>query len=174
MQEFLASIESRAFRMAQIATLNRDDALDIVQDAMMKLVQKYSDKPPKDWKPLFYTILQTRILDWHRRQSVRNRLRSWLSFADDESDSEDGLEQIADTPDQTPDKLLQDAEFSTALNVALSGLPLRQQQVFLLRLWEGLDIRDTAIVMKCSESSVKTHYARALEKLREQLQHHYI
>lgn len=174
MQEFLASIESRAFRMTQIATLNRDDALDIVQDAMMKLVQKYSDKPPEDWKPLFYSILQTRILDWHRRQSVRNRLRSWLWFADDESDSEDSLEQIADTLNQTPDKLLQDAEFSTALNLALSGLPVRQQQVFLLRLWEGLDIRDTAIVMKCSESSVKTHYARALEKLREQLQHHHI
>ncbi|MES2636853.1 MAG: RNA polymerase sigma factor [Pseudomonadota bacterium] len=171
MQTFLASIEGRAFSMAQYATGNREEALDIVQDAMMKLVQKYGAHPAEQWKPLFYSILQTRILDWHRRQSVRNRMRSWLNW-DDADEAEDMLEQQPDTPASSPDVKLQDSQFMQSLNVELSGLPLRQQQVFLLRVWEGMDIAETAIAMQCSESSVKTHYARALQKLRQQLDKH--
>ncbi|HAF01720.1 MAG TPA: RNA polymerase sigma factor [Methylophilaceae bacterium] len=172
MQVFLAEIESRAFRMAQLATGNRDDALDIVQDAMMKLVQKYSGHDKTTWKPLFYSILESRILDWHRRQQVRNRFRSWLHLNDDEDESEDVLEQQPAENNSIPDFQLQDAQFMQSLNEALSELPVRQQQVFLLLIWEGLDISQTAKVMQCSESSVKTHYARALEKLREALKEH--
>jgi RNA polymerase sigma-70 factor (ECF subfamily) len=171
MQAFLADIEHRAFRMAQIATGNRDDALDIVQDAMMKLVQKYSDYDQASWKPLFYSILESRIMDWHRRQSVRNRFRSWLSQSED--DYEDPIEQQSGDLKDFPDMQLQDAEFRQALEAALTLLPIRQQQVFLLRLWENMDIRETAQAMQCSESSVKTHYARALEKLREALKDHH-
>lgn len=171
MQQFLSSIEGRAFSMAQFATKNREDALDIVQDAMFKLVQKYGAHPAEQWKPLFYSILQTRILDWHRRQSVRNRFRSWLYWDEDE-DSESPLEKIADAPQALPDIALQDAQFGDDLNKALNLLPLRQQQVFLLRVWEGMDIVETAKIMQCSESSVKTHHARALEKLRGQLGAH--
>jgi len=170
MEAFLADIEHRAFRMAQIATGNRDDALDIVQDAMMKLVQKYSHEAPTSWKPLFYSILESRIMDWHRRQSVRNRFRSWLR--QDEDSHEDPIEQQSGHHFDIPDIQLQDAEFKADLEAALQTLPVRQQQVFLLRLWEGLDIRDTAQAMNCSESSVKTHYARALNKLREALKEH--
>lgn len=166
MEAFLADIERRAFRIAQLATGNRDDALDIVQDAMIKLVQKYSNHPSSSWKPLFYSILESRIMDWHRRQTVRNRFRSWLNSPSDEEDTEDQLEQQPADISSFPDIQLQDAEFMEHLNEALSALPLRQQQVFLLRIWEGLDISDTAKAMQCSESSVKTHYSRALEKLK--------
>ena len=175
MQNFLSSIEGRAFSMAQFATKNREDALDIVQDSMFKLVQKYSAQPAEQWKPLFYSILQTRILDWHRRQSVHNRFRSWLHWndgSDEEDDSENPIEQVADAPQASPDIALQDAQFGDDLNKALNVLPLRQQQVFLLRVWEGMDIAETAKVMQCSESSVKTHYTRALEKLKLQLGAH--
>ncbi|HNU65863.1 MAG TPA: RNA polymerase sigma factor [Methylotenera sp.] len=171
MQHFLAEIEGRAFRIAQIATGNREDALDIVQDAMIKLVQKYSTHAKDEWKPLFYSILQTRILDWHRRQNVRNRFRSWFHWDEDE-DTEDFLEQQPANNASAPDLQLQDDQFMDNLNTALSKLPLRQQQVFLMRVWEGMDIAETAAAMQCSQSSVKTHYARALEKLRAQLEHH--
>jgi RNA polymerase sigma-70 factor (ECF subfamily) len=171
MEVFLADIEGRAFSMAQYATGNRDDALDIVQDSMMKLVQNYSERSREEWKPLFYSILQTRILDWHRRQSVRNRFRSWLHWYEEE-DAENPLEQIADAPQAAPDIALQDAQFGADLNEALKQLPLRQQQVFLLRVWEGMDIAETAAVMQCSPSAVKTHYSRALEKLKMQLEGH--
>lgn len=175
MQYFLSSIEGRAFRIAQIATGNRDDALDIVQDAMMKMVQNYSAHAKEEWKALFYSILQTRILDWHRRQKVRNRFRSWFNWNnnDDAEEEEDFIAQQPANHNSAPDVQLQDAQFMDDLNTALTALPLRQQQVFLMRVWEGMDIAETATVMQCSESSVKTHYARALEKLRTQLaQHH--
>jgi RNA polymerase sigma-70 factor (ECF subfamily) len=170
MQAFLAEIERRAFRMAQLATGNRDEALDIVQDTMIKLVQNYSEHDKTSWKPLFYKILQTKILDWHRRQKVRNRFRHWLHRDDDET--EDALEQLPAENCHLPDLQLQDSQFIEDLEIALKTLPLRQQQVFLLRLWEGLDISQTAQAMGCSESSVKTHYARALEKLRDALKEH--
>lgn len=173
MNHFLVDIEGRAFRMAQIATGNRDDALEIVQDTMIKLVQKYSTHHADEWKALFYSILHTRILDWHRRQSVRNRFRSWLHWHDDEDDeSEDTLEQHPGNKGNEPDSQLQNGQFMTDLNVALNALPLHQQQAFLLRAWEGLDISETASIMRCSASSVKTHYARALKKLRAQLEDH--
>ena len=171
MQTFLANIEGRAFSMAQYATGNRDDALDIVQDAMLKLAQKYSAHPAEQWKPLFYSILQTRILDWHRRQSVRNRVRAWLHW-EDEDETEDPLSQFPAALSSAPDVQLQDEQFMQKLNSELRALPLRQQQVFLLRVWEGLDIAETAAAMQCSQSSVKTHYSRALEKLRMQLDAH--
>lgn len=170
MQAFLAEIEHRAFRMAQLATNNREVALDIVQDTMIKLVQNYSEHDQTSWKPLFYKILQTKILDWHRRQKVRNRFRHWLYR--DEDETEDALEQLPAENNHLPDFQLEDAQFAADLEVALTTLPLRQQQVFLLRLWEGLDISQTAKAMGCSESSVKTHYARALEKLRDALKEH--
>lgn len=170
MQAFLAEIEHRAFRMAQLATGNREDALDIVQDTMIKLVQNYSEHDKTSWKPLFYKILQTRILDWHRRQKVRNRFRYWLHK--DEEENKDALEQLPAGNSHLPDFQLEDAQFIADLELALKALPFRQQQVFLLRLWEGLDISQTAQATGCSESSVKTHYARALEKLREALKEH--
>jgi RNA polymerase sigma-70 factor (ECF subfamily) len=109
-------------------------------------------------------------MDWHRRQKVRNRFRSWLQR--DEEESKDPIEQQPVLEINHPDLQLQDSQFLQDLEAGLQGLPIRQQQVFLLRLWEGLDISETAQAMHCSESSVKTHYARALAKLRDLLKEH--
>lgn len=171
LDRFLAGVEKRAYRMAVLATGNRDDAFDIVQDAMLKLVENYGGKPDGDLAPLFFTILQSRIRDWYRRSSVRNRLRSWLG-SDDEDEPADQLDQLPDPSSRTPEELLATRGGMQALDAALAKLPLRQQQVFLLRAWEGLDTRQTAQVMKCAEGSVKTHYSRALATLREKLGEH--
>ncbi len=170
MQQFLASIEGRAFRIAQFATHNRDDALELVQETMMKLVQKYADSASTEWSALFHSILQSRIRDWHRRQLVRNRFRHW--FAQDDDDAEDQLEQSPAAAISDPAMRLGNEQFVERLQVELDALPYRQQQVFLLRVWEGLDVADTAAAMGCSESAVKTHHARALEKLRGKLEEH--
>jgi RNA polymerase sigma-70 factor, ECF subfamily len=169
MQKFLAAIEGRAFRIAQFATRNRDDALELVQDSMMKLVQKYADHDAAEWSALFYSILQSRIRDWQRRQSVRNRFRHWFARSEAE-ETEDELEQLPAAESSDPAIRLGNAQFMAELEQELNALPHRQQQVFLLRVWEGLDVAQTAAAMQCSESAVKTHHARALEKLRGKLE----
>ena len=175
LDRFLAGVERRAFRMAEMATGNRDDALDLVQDAMMGLVKSYADRDEQEWAPLFYRILQSRIRDSYRRNRVRNRFRVWLGLArDEESDS------LADPIQSAPDcgqvsverQVLQDDAIAR-LQDALQSLPVRQQQAFMLRSWEGLNVADTAFAMGCSEGSVKTHYSRAVHRLRDLLEEHW-
>lgn len=167
-EEFLISSEKRAFVMVRIATKDEEVALDIVQDAMIKLVTKYSNKKSHEWAPLFHRILQSRINDWHRRQKIRNRWRSWIGENDSSEDNFAGsaLENHSKEEDKLPDDSVNSFEFSQSLETAVSALPLRQKQAFMLRAWEEYSTRETSKIMKCSEGSVKTHYSRALAALR--------
>ena len=177
LERFLAAVEKRAFGMARVATGgNTEDALDIVQDAMLAFVRKYAAKPESDWRPLFFRVLQNQIRDWFRRQAVRNRWRGWLkSFqgADEAEQQEDPLERVADEKSPEAPKELERRETMAALSGALHKLPDRQQQAFLLRAWEGMSIVETAAAMECSAGSVKSHYARAISSLRQELEDHW-
>jgi len=174
MNQFLANIERRAFRMAEIATGNSDDALDLVQEAMFGLAHKYSHKPESAWGPLFHRILQSRIRDWYRRSAVRNKVKGWLSFtADDDSQQQDPFQTAPDTQGKDPESSTRNDDAGEAINLALKQLPLRQQQAFLLRSWEGMSVAETAQAMACSEGSVKTHYSRAVHSLRAKLEDHW-
>ena len=168
-EQFLIHSEKRAFVMARLATRDDEVALDIVQDAMLKLVSKYSQKKSHEGPPLFYRILQRRINDWYRKQTVRNRWRSWLGKGKEEELKESALENHSDDSDIPPEDALSNLEFGESLQDAISQLPLRQQQAFMLRTWEGYSTRETATIMTCSEGSVKTHYSRALASLRNSL-----
>lgn len=176
LDRFLAGVERRAFRMAELATGNRDDALDLVQEAMLGLVKSYADRDEQEWGPLFHRILQSRIRDWYRRSRVRNRFRVWLGLGKTEDAAEQQPDPIQHVPDMrqagTLHTLLQENAV-TQLQVALQALPVRQQQAFLLRAWEGMDVAATAFAMGCSEGSVKTHYSRAVHRLREMLEDHW-
>ncbi|WP_457676482.1 RNA polymerase sigma factor [Thiolapillus sp.] len=167
LERFLAEVERRALVMAEIATSSREDALDLVQDSMMAFVTRYGDRTETEWRPLFHRILQNRIRDWYRRTAVRNRWKGWLGLADDEADP---IQTVPDPRHATPERELQLDQSRDAITMALGKLPLRQQQAFLLRIWEGLDVRDTATAMGCSQGSVKTHLFRAMQSLRGQLQ----
>ncbi len=173
LEEFLVSVEKRAFRIVEIATGNREDALDILQDAMYKLVQKYAAKDPEEWGPLFQTILQSKINDWYRRNAVRNRFRVWFRFGSDEEEI-DPIQGMEDEAAVTPERQLHADRSIDELEKALRKLSLRQQQAFILRMWEGMDVAQTANIMKCSQGSVKTHYSRAVHSLREQLDEHWL
>lgn len=157
--------------MAEIATGNKEDALDILQDAMFKLAEKYASRNPEEWGPLFTTILQSRIRDWYRRNQVRNKFRSWFASKDEEQ--EDVMQQAKDEKARSPEQLLQSERRVDELGRIIHELPLRQQQAFLLRTWEGYNVEETAKVMKCSAGSVKTHYSRAIHVLREKLDQHW-
>lgn len=155
--------------MARFATNDDDDALDVVQDAMLDFARSYGSRPEEEWKPLFYRVVQSRITDWHRRMSVRNRFRFWFSSRDSEDDDEDPLERIADPESPDAREVLLRREMADAVARALGQLPQRQRQAFLLRVWEELDVAQTARAMGCSEGSVKTHLFRALQALRKLL-----
>jgi len=166
---FLRRVQARAFSIARYATGGDDEALDLVQDAMCAFVRAYRDKPAAERRPLFYRCLNNRILDWHRKQSRRGR---WFSIRPAKQDeASDGPDAAIATPArEQPDGSLADAQFARALDQALRKLPARQRQVFLLRAWEGLDVRETATALGISGGSIKTHYFRAMNALKQALE----
>ena len=173
LNRFLAEVERRALRIAEIGVRDRDEALDLVQDAMIKLARKYGDRNSEEWTPLFYRILQNGVRDWHRRQAVRNRVMVWFGRGADDTEEYDLVAAAADPVGRTPDEELANDEAMNSLERAVSDLPARQREAFMLRTFEGLDVAGTAVAMGCSEGSVKTHYSRAIHSLRETLGVHY-
>ncbi len=169
LNEFLASVELKAFKIAQAGLRHQDDALDAVQDAMLQLARAYANRPAEEWKPLFYRILENRIRDIQRRRTVRGRVIAWLPFRGEEDDEEPDPIAQAPSDEPSPSRKLEIDEAMQALDKALDALPRRQQQAFMLRTLEGMDVAQTAVAMGCSEGSVKTHYFRALQTLRAQL-----
>jgi len=168
LEAFLLKVERKAFRMAEMSTRNREDALDIVQDAMMQLASKYANKPEDQWAPLFYRILNNRIMDCHRKNTTQRRWRVWFSGSDDE-DSYDPIEH-APNEELSPSEVVDLEDSVERVDHLLKQLSPRQRQAFLLRAWEGMSVEETATIMKCSQGSVKTHYSRAVHFLREELQ----
>jgi len=169
MDAFLAAIERRAWRMAEIHLGNREDGMDAVQDAMLRLVRHYADKPPGEWTPLFWGILRRRIVDLQRRRKVRSIIVGWIGGGrDDDGDELPAWEPADDSPD--PSARLQDSQAYGDIVVAVRKLPQRQREAFTLRIMEGLDMAETAAVMGCSDGSVKTHLSRAMHSLRDQLE----
>jgi len=167
LSDFLASVERRAFKQAAYAVRDDHAALDIVQDAMIKLSERYGDKPVAEFPMLFQRILQTTILDHFRRQKVRNAhfslFSSFTSRHDDEEFEPLDVLQDGDNASvpATPEGALQQSEILALIEGALQQLPARQREAFLLRYWERLDTAETAAVMGCTEGSVKTHCSRA-------------
>ncbi len=169
LEAFLAQVERRAFRIAELQLRHREDAMDAVQDAMLRLVKHYREKPAAEWSPLFWGILRRRIVDLQRRRKVRSIVVGWLGGGRDSN----GDEMPAwEPPDRGPGPLdkLHDAQSYADMSVAVSKLPQRQREAFLLRMLEGLDVAETARVMGCSQGSVKTHLSRAMHHLRNQLE----
>ena len=164
MDEFLAGTETRALRIARFATRALDEALDLVQEAMLRLFRDYRGKPSDQWAPLFYRILQSRIRDWQRRRMVRDRWRKlWTGGAGEPGTGTDSRPTAAAS---AADALSANRMLDRLLDT-VDRLPVRQQQVFLLRVWEGLDVAQTAFAMRCSQGSVKTHLSRAMSRVRD-------
>lgn len=161
---FLADIGPRAFRFAEAGLRNRDDALDAVQDAMIKLLG-YRERPPEEWVPLFWRILRSRVIDLQRRRTFR--LRFWASPTNEQ---DDGRVDWAEDGSAGPAERHQQQQSWQRLVEALRTLPARQREAFTLRVLEELDVATTASAMGCSEGSVKTHLSRAREALQSQLE----
>ena len=173
LSNFLESVERRAFKHAVYAVRNDESALDIVQEAMIKLAEKYGDKPAAELPMLFQRILQTTILDYFRREKVRN---TWVSLfssiipaGHEEDDNFDLLETYAaeegtKAAESTAEKLERE-QVLQIIDDEIKKLPARQREAFLMRYWEDMDVAETAAAMGCSEGSVKTHCSRATHAL---------
>ncbi len=167
LDQFFASVSARAFRFAEIGLRQREDALDAVQDSMVKMLN-YRERPAHEWTPLFWSILRSRIIDIQRRRSFRLR---WLAPAPGRSPDADngGTVDWAD-PAPDPSRHHDGREGYARLVEALRDLPRRQREAFGLRILEELDVATTAQAMGCSEGSVKTHLSRARDALKQQLE----
>ena len=173
---FLAEVERRAFKQAMYAVRDDDSALDIVQDAMLKLTEKYADKPAAELPMLFQRILQNAIHDHFRRQKVRSTWTVLLSAFGDRGEKEEEYDPLETLPAKSdsnatvdPAIALEQGQIVRLIEQALERLPARQREAFLLRYWEELDVAETAAAMGCSEGSVKTHCSRAVRALAETL-----
>ena len=171
LSDFLASVERRAYKHASYAVRDDQAALDIVQEAMIKLAQRYGDKPAMEFPLLFQRILQNTIRDHFRRQKVRNaRFSLFSSFTSPQSEDEvDALDILQDEDNAsqpaTPHAAAANRQLLALVEAALRQLPTRQREAFLLRYWEGLDTAETATAMGCTGGSVKTHCSRATSTL---------
>ncbi len=170
LDRFLADIERRALVMAELSTNNRDEALDVVQDAMLAFVGRYADKSPDEWPPLFYRVLQNKLRDWGRRMQVRKRWRIWLHDDRHEAVDADPIQSLADPRGELPEVAADNQAAMQEVLRLMRQLPQRQREAVLLRIWEGLDVAQTAQAMGCSSGSVKTHLSRGLSRLREGLE----
>ena len=174
---FLADVERRAFKQAMFAVRDEDAALDIVQDAMLKLTEHYADRPAGELPLVFQRILQNTIHDHFRRGKVRSAwtvLLSALGGKDEKEEDYDPLETLPAKSDSNatanPAEQLEQRQIVGAIEEALARLPARQREAFLLRYWEEFDVAETAEAMGCSEGSVKTHCSRAVHALAAMLE----
>ena len=171
LSDFLKSVEKRAWKRAAYAVRDEDAALDIVQDAMIRLSQKYADRPAAELPLLFQRIVSNATMDWFRRQKVRNAVVR--NFSDFESAGGDGDFDILETLEALGSSLESEsasdsvsrAQILQVIDDEVAQLPARQREAFLLRYWEELDVAETASSMGCSEGSVKTHCSRATHAL---------
>ncbi|KKB63562.1 RNA polymerase factor sigma-70 [Robbsia andropogonis] len=174
--DFLQSAERRAFKQTLFAVRDEDAALDIVQDAMIKLAEHYGDKPAAELPFLFQRILQTTALDYFRRKKVRDAritlFSSFRSAAAREEGEDDAAERIdaqaTSFSASSEDQVSQD-QIVGVIETEIQRLPARQREAFVMRYWEDMDVAETAAAMGCSEGSVKTHCSRAVRALAEAL-----
>lgn len=176
LSDFLKSVEKRAFKRAVYAVRNDDAALDIVQDAMIRLAEKYGDRPAAELPLVFQRILSNATMDWFRREKTRGAVMQNLSaFAGNDEDGDfDLLEALHALEDSQGTESAADAvsraQIMRIIDAEVAGLPTRQREAFLLRYWEEFDVAETAEVMGCSQGSVKTHCSRAVHALAKALQ----
>ena len=167
-EEFLKFISPRAFAICFMSCKNQDDAHDIVQSSMCKLVEKYRNNAQSQWKPLFYTILRNKLNDFHRKRLLLGRffveVDNDLEQIDNQNHSSQSM--VNNFSANNPDILMDREKRILLLMSSVAALPNRKQQAFIFRYLEGYSTNQTALAMNCSEGSVKTHLSRANQKLK--------
>jgi RNA polymerase sigma-70 factor (ECF subfamily) len=152
----------------------RVDPSDVVQESLAEAAQRLSDyieERPLPFYPWLRQIALERLVDLQRRH-VRSQKRSVrreearLPLLPD--DSLQGLAQLASMA-SSPSRALHRRDLQERMRAALERLSERDREVLLLRHFEQLSVKDIAAILGISEGAVKVRHARALERLRQQL-----
>ncbi|NBW51547.1 MAG: RNA polymerase sigma factor, partial [Betaproteobacteria bacterium] len=145
LDQFLAGVEKKAFKQAVYAVRDEAAALDVVQDAMISLAQKYGDRPAAEFPLIFTRILQNRIHDWFRRQKVRSTYETPFSALGAGMDGEEDFDPLELIEIREEGQMPSDASTALAkrqllatLEQEISKLPHRQREAFLMRYWDEL------------------------------------
>ena len=168
LNQFFIDVQKRTLAHIEFSIGHRDDALDLLQEAMLKLAKNYANQSA-DWPMLFQRIVYNLIIDYQRKKKVRRVLVWWQQRSDESDDNEYTQAESALNKMQKPEQITSQMQILKALELQLGLLPERQRQVFSLRAWFGHNVKETAFIMGCSEGSVKTHYSRAIAQLRRNL-----
>jgi RNA polymerase sigma-70 factor (ECF subfamily) len=178
LNNFFAELQHKAYHVAYGALWDKETALDVVQESMLRFVQYYRDKPEPEWPALFRSVLNSRINDQRRKRLLATTKRKLLSLtglglANAERDEHMAEAELSDIQHEEgisdPEAGVTASQLKRRIEQALATLAERQRQVFLLREQLGLSIRDTADILGCSENSIKQHHFRALRAMRAQL-----
>ena len=163
-EELVRRHQGRVYAIAYRVTTNREDALDVAQEAFLKVYRKIGLwQPTTGFMPWLYRLTMNQAIDQTRRQKRQRheRLEEALASTDDGRKVEPSVEGT--------DAAARSGEINMRVQAALSVLSPAQRTVFTLRHYDGLALADIADSMGCTAGSVKVHLFRALRKLRDVL-----
>ncbi len=151
------------FRTVFYRIRSRVDAEDITQDVFLKAFQKIASiKDAAKFRGWLFSITLNRIRDFQRKK----RFRSLFKKEDENIESHPIEKSDSDQPEALEQVMRKD--FWRQIGLILKKLPTMEREVFLLRFFDHLSIKEIAGVLKKSESTIKTHLYRALAKFKKE------
>ena len=157
--------QKRTYRLVQRFISNREDALDLTQDAFIRAYQGLGDfKSQCQFYSWLYRITVNLCIDF-----LRKKARSEVLLYDSDESGELPMANIPDPRSESPAKAVENKELRTHIRKAVRRLPPKQRQIFILRHWDGLSLKDIAAVVGRSDGTVKAHLLHAHRNLRKHL-----
>jgi RNA polymerase sigma-70 factor (ECF subfamily) len=149
------------FRMLYYRTRSRMDAEDLTQDVFLKAYKHLARlQSPQVFRSWLYRIAVNRVNDYFRKK----RFRALFGNVSMDEETFQETEEMA-VPPQAPDAL-ERKEFWRQVEKMLDALSRTEREVFLLRFFDQLSIKEMTAALGKNESTVKTHLYRALKKIK--------
>jgi RNA polymerase sigma-70 factor (ECF subfamily) len=160
-EQIIERFQADIFRMVYYRTRSRMDAEDLTQEIFMQAYRQVNRlQDPERLRAWLFAIAANRVRDFLRRK----RLLAFFGTAAEDGPPDVPDRQVHADPGSL-DQLIQQ-EFWTELERLAAQLSHWEREVFFLRFLDQLSLREIAEVLKKSESAVKTHLYRALEKFK--------
>ncbi len=149
------------YRMIYYRTSSQMDAEDLTQDVMLKAYKNIGKlKSPEVFRSWLYRIAVNRVKDYYRKK----QFKSLFGFV---SMDEEAFHETAEMAvDPEAESGISKKDFWRQISQMLSGLSKMEKEVFLLRFFDQLTIKEMSAALNKNESTIKTHLYRALRKVK--------